>query len=72
MWNGTPVVASDVGGVREIVQTAVAGRVVPQPDGPSLAAAVDDLLRNRPARAAVRAYAQASLALQQGHFLVCA
>lgn len=55
---GTPVVASDVGGVREIVQSAVAGRVVPQPTGQSLADALDDLLRNRCARADVRAYAQ--------------
>ncbi len=55
---GTPVVASDVGGVREIVQTAVAGRVVAQPSATTLADAIDGVLRAGTDRAAVRAYAQ--------------
>jgi len=55
---GTPVVASDVGGVREIVHNVVAGRVVSQPDGQSLADALVDVLRIRHDRSAVRAYAQ--------------
>ena len=36
---GTPVVVTDVGGVREIVLTATAGRIVPQRTAPALGGA---------------------------------
>jgi teichuronic acid biosynthesis glycosyltransferase TuaC len=63
---GTPVVASRVGGVPEIVQTAAAGRVVPERTAAAFAAAIGDLLESRASdagqralqRAAVRQYAQ--------------
>ena len=54
---GTPVVASDVGGVREIVQTAVAGRVVAQRTPQAFADALAALLAAPAERSAVRAYA---------------
>ena len=54
---GTPVVASDVGGVREIVQASPAGRVVAQRTPDAFAAALADLLANPPARATVRGHA---------------
>ena len=54
---GTPVVASDVGGVREIVQTSPAGRVVAQRTPAAFAAALTDLLANPPARTTVRGHA---------------
>ena len=54
---GTPVVASDVGGVREIVQGAVAGRVVAQRTPEAFALALADLLASPPPRVAVRDYA---------------
>lgn len=46
-----PIVATDVGGNREIVQHGVTGRVVPARDSEALAQAILDLLRN-PQRAA--------------------
>jgi glycosyltransferase involved in cell wall biosynthesis len=55
---GTPVVATAVGGVPEIVQTSVAGRIVPERNAASLAMAVDALLRNRAGRERVRHYAE--------------
>jgi teichuronic acid biosynthesis glycosyltransferase TuaC len=63
---GTPVVASRVGGVPEIVQTAAAGRVVPERTAAAFAAAIGDLLESRAPdagqravqRGAVRQYAQ--------------
>lgn len=54
---GTPVVASDVGGVREIVQQPVAGRVVAARTADAFAAAVQDLLAAANDRGAVRDYA---------------
>ncbi|MEK8024408.1 glycosyltransferase [Pseudaquabacterium rugosum] len=54
---GAPVVASDVGGVREIVQQPVAGRVVATREAPAFAAALADLLDAAVPRPAVRAYA---------------
>jgi glycosyltransferase involved in cell wall biosynthesis len=55
---GTPVVAADVGGVREIVASVEAGIVLSErtPDG--IASAVQDLLRVPRSRASVREYAE--------------
>lgn len=55
---GTPVVASNIWGNPEVVQTRDAGVIADQntPDG--IAAAVRDLLGNPPNRAATRAYAE--------------
>jgi teichuronic acid biosynthesis glycosyltransferase TuaC len=63
---GTPVVATRVGGVPEIVQTPQSGRVVPDRTAAAFAAAIRDLLDQRAPdaaqrsiqRAAVRQYAQ--------------
>ena len=54
---GTPVVASDVGGVAEVLRQAVAGRVVPRRTAIDLASALGELLAAPPDPAAVRAYA---------------
>jgi glycosyltransferase involved in cell wall biosynthesis len=51
MERGRPVVASDVGGLPEIVEDGVTGVVVPPDDPEALAAAVVELVRD-PARAA--------------------
>jgi glycosyltransferase involved in cell wall biosynthesis len=48
---GTPVVATDVGGVREVVLNGVTGDLVPPGDHRAVAAALDAMLR-APARAA--------------------
>lgn len=56
---GTPVVASRVGGVPEIVQSAVAGRVVSERSPAAFAAAVADLLQTRATTEQVRQYAEA-------------
>lgn len=51
---GTPIVASDVGGIRELVKTPEAGRIVERtPD--AIAAAITDILANPPSREAVAA-----------------
>ncbi len=63
---GTPVVASRVGGVPEIVQTPLSGRVVSERTAAAFAGAIRDLLDQRAPdaaqrstqRAAVRQYAQ--------------
>ncbi|MES2715288.1 MAG: glycosyltransferase family 4 protein [Pseudomonadota bacterium] len=54
---GTPVVASDVGGVREIVLSEVAGRVLAQRTPQHLADSLCSLLADLPARTAVRGHA---------------
>ncbi len=51
---GTPVVVSEAGGARELVSSDIAGRVVPQEAG-AIAAAVRELLAEKPDRTAVRA-----------------
>ena len=51
---GTPIVASDVGGIRELVKTLEAGRIVAR-SPEAIAAAVTDILANPPSRAAVAA-----------------
>ena len=55
---GTPVVASAVGGVAEIVQADEAGRVVAQRSVDGFSTAVLDLWSRRPCRAQVRRYAE--------------
>ncbi len=55
---GTPVVASRVGGVPEIVQNATAGRVVAERTPEAFAAALQDLLAARNERSRVRQYAE--------------
>lgn len=55
--SGTPVVTTDVGGAREIIDRPEAGRLVP-PDPSAIAAAISDILANPPAPAAVRACAE--------------
>ncbi|MBU6257214.1 MAG: glycosyltransferase family 4 protein [Burkholderiales bacterium] len=55
---GTPVVASAVGGVPEIVAAPEAGIVVDQREAAEFGAAIKHLLEAPPARAAVRAYAE--------------
>ncbi|MBL0924120.1 MAG: glycosyltransferase [Sphingomonadaceae bacterium] len=51
---GTPIVASDVGGIRELVKTPEAGRIVAQtPD--AVAAAIGHILAKPPSREAVAA-----------------
>jgi len=54
---GTPVVTSDVGGAREVIDRPVAGRLVARDPG-AVAEAVNALLAGPPAQAAVRAVAQ--------------
>ncbi len=55
---GTPVVATDVGGIPEIVTAAVAGRIVPERTAAAIARSLRDLLASLPEPSAVRAYAQ--------------
>jgi glycosyltransferase involved in cell wall biosynthesis len=54
---GTPVVTSDVGGAREVVDRPEAGRLVAR-DADAVAEAVNALLANPPHQAAVRAAAE--------------
>ena len=51
---GTPIVASDVGGIHELVKTANAGRVVDR-NPQAVAAAISELLANPPAPCTVAA-----------------
>jgi teichuronic acid biosynthesis glycosyltransferase TuaC len=51
---GTPIVASDVGGIREIVKSPDAGRIVER-DPEAIAAAIEDILAQPPSRDAVAA-----------------
>jgi teichuronic acid biosynthesis glycosyltransferase TuaC len=53
---GTPVVTSDVGGAREVIDGPAAGRLVPR-DAAAIAAAIRSLLADPPAQAAVRDHA---------------
>jgi teichuronic acid biosynthesis glycosyltransferase TuaC len=55
---GTPVVASDVGGIRELIKTADAGRIVER-NPAAIATAITDLLANPPSREAVAANVRA-------------
>jgi len=51
---GTPIVASDVGGIRELVKTPEAGRIVERATN-AIAAAIKDILANPPSREAAAA-----------------
>jgi glycosyltransferase involved in cell wall biosynthesis len=62
---GRPVVASDVGGVAEVVRDGVTGRLVPPRDAPALAAAIEEMLE---ARGAATAMAEAGRCLVTGCF----
>ena len=55
---GTPVIASDIDGIADIVASHEAGRIVHEPTPDRLAAAIRALLAALPARAATRAYAE--------------
>ncbi len=55
---GTPVVATDVWGTREVVTDPVAGKLVGERTESALADAIGSLLRAPPDRAATRAYAE--------------
>lgn len=51
---GTPIVASDVGGIRELIKTPEAGRVVERTPN-AIAEAINDILANPPSHEAVAA-----------------
>ena len=55
---GTPVLATAVGGVPEIVRSPTAGRLVHERSAAALASGVGDMLANMPQRTAVRGYAE--------------
>jgi len=55
---GTPVVATAVGGIPEVVPEPLAGRLLGERSPPALAAAVRSLLADPPDRAAVRRHAE--------------
>ena len=55
---GTPVVATDVGGSREVIEAPEAGLLVTQRDATTIAAALQRLLSALPDRAATRRYAE--------------
>jgi glycosyltransferase involved in cell wall biosynthesis len=55
---GTPVVATDVGGSREVVAAPEAGILLDRRDSASIGAALKTLLAAPPARAATRRYAE--------------
>lgn len=55
---GTPVVATSVGGIPEIVTSASAGRLMPGRTAADVAEAVEDLWRHLPDRMTVRSCAQ--------------
>ena len=55
---GTPVVATDVGGTREVVATSANGAIVTDRDPVAIAQAITRTLRRGTNRSAVRAYAE--------------
>jgi glycosyltransferase involved in cell wall biosynthesis len=66
MATGVPVVATDVGGVREIVEHGVSGLVVPPRDPEALAVAVDRLLSDRKLSERVAATARRAVVERYG------
>lgn len=58
---GAPVVATDVGGMSELVSDRVSGRLVNKGDAPALAAALEEVLNNEDAAAAYAARALTNL-----------
>ena len=64
---GTPVVGTTIGGIPEIIQDRVTGRLVPPEDARALADAVLDLLRDP---GAARAMAQRGQALVQERYTI--
>lgn len=58
MASGTPAIASNVGGIREIIRVPEAGRLMVERTPEALASAVRTLLADPPSRAATRAYAE--------------
>jgi glycosyltransferase involved in cell wall biosynthesis len=55
---GTPVIASGVGGIPEVVAAPEAGRILPERTSAAIAATVKSLFAAPPDRAATRAYAE--------------
>ncbi|MFQ5783900.1 MAG: glycosyltransferase family 4 protein [Alphaproteobacteria bacterium] len=55
---GTPVVATEVGGIPEVVATPAAGVLMPERSAEGVAAGVEALFASPPERAATRAYAE--------------
>ena len=64
---GLPVVATDVGGLRELVTDGVQGRLVAPHEPGRLAEALVELLTDEPARAAAAAAAQAETPALSAH-----
>ena len=50
MASGTPLVATPAGGIAAVASDGITARLVPERDAGALAAAIDGLLRDRPAR----------------------
>jgi glycosyltransferase involved in cell wall biosynthesis len=65
MLCGTPVVATDLPGVREAVRRTGMGRIVPPHDPDALASALLDVIRNRPAYVRSRAAIAAAFDLER-------
>jgi glycosyltransferase involved in cell wall biosynthesis len=65
MLCGTPVVASDLPGVREAVRRTGMGRIVPPRDPDALASALLDVIRNRPSYVRPRAAVAAAFDLER-------
>lgn len=65
MLCGTPVVATDLPGVRTLVQTTQMGRIVPPCDAEALAEAVVDVILNRPSYVKARAEIESQFPFEQ-------
>ncbi len=53
MASGTPLVATEVGGIGAVASDGLTARIVPERDAPALADAIDQLLRNPSVRAEI-------------------